>query len=343
MKESYRKIFESLNNDQGNKQEPMNANSKVLIVDSLNTFIRSFTMIQHMNYHGNHIGGLTGFLRSLGYVTNLIKPTRVILVFDGQGSSTNKRYLYPEYKANRGITRITNWDMFESQQEESEAIKNQIVRLIDYLKCLPVDLVSVDKVEADDVIGYLTKKFKQEVVIMSSDRDFLQLVDERVMVYSPIKKKFYDKHLVKKEYGVSTLNFLNQKIVLGDSGDNVPGVKGIGEKTFIKLFPEMQEERMYTLKEMIEKCERETKAKYKDILLFKEQLFINEKLMDLHNPNISDPDIEYLDSMIESPNKELRTKEFLSLYYEDSLGESIRNVNQWLFDNFHTLSKYKVL
>jgi DNA polymerase-1 len=341
MKEEYRKIFDSLNNE---KEDPykIDVNSKVLIIDSLNTFIRSFAMIQHVNYHGNHIGGLTGFLRSLGYVVNMIRPTRVILVFDGQGSSTNKRYLYPEYKANRGISRITNWDMFESQGDESEAIKNQIVRLIDYLKCLPVDLVSVDKIEADDVIGFLTKKLSQEVIVMSSDRDFLQLVNERVTVYSPIKKKFYDKQLVKKEYGVSTSNFLNQKIVLGDSGDNVPGVKGIGEKTFSKLFPEMSEDRRYTLKEMLEKCEKESKPKYKDILLFKEQLQINEKLMDLHDPNIPEKDTEYLLSLIDNPNKGFLMQEFISLYHEDSLGESIRNLNRWLFDNFTTLSKYGV-
>lgn len=338
MNPEHRKILDSLKEE---KPKNLHVNSKVLIIDSLNTFIRSFTMIQHMNYHGNHIGGLTGFLRSLGFVNNLVKPTRIVLVFDGQGSSTNKRYLYPEYKANRGITRITNWDMFESQQEESEAIKNQIVRLIDYLKCLPVDLVSVDKIEADDVIGHLAKQFKDDVVIMSSDRDFLQLVDDRIMVYSPIKKKFYDRHLVKKEYGVSTQNFLNQKVILGDSGDNVPGVKGIGEKTLIKLFPELAEEKRCELTELLEKCERENKPKYKDILNFKNQLLINEKLMDLHNPNISEEDQTYLHQVIENPKKDFNTMQFISLYHEDSLGESIRNVNQWLFDNFRTLSMYK--
>jgi DNA polymerase-1 len=167
-----------------------NVNDKVLLVDALNLFIRSFTVIQHVNVYGNHIGGLTGFLRSLGFVVNMIKPTRIVIVFDGKGSSTNKRYLYPEYKANRGIRRITNWDMFESQQEESEAIKNQIVRLIDYLRCLPVDLVTVDKIEADDVIGKMANMFQKNVVILSSDRDYLQLVSERIHVYSPIKKKY---------------------------------------------------------------------------------------------------------------------------------------------------------
>ena len=65
--------------------------------------------------------------------------------------------------------------------------------------------------------------------------------------------------------------------------------------------------------------------------------------MDLHDPNISESDKEYLDSMINNPDKELKIQEFLNLYYEDSLGESIRNVNQWVFDVFFTLSRYKML
>mgnify|MGYP003342510941 CR=1 FL=1 len=121
-------------------------------------------MIKHMNPHGHHIGGLTGFLKSIGYAIRTIKPTRVILVFDGLGGSTAKRLLYPDYKGNRKLTRVTNWEGFETKEEESEAITNQIVRLIEYLKCLPVDLLMVDKVEADDVIGYLSKALEEVCV-----------------------------------------------------------------------------------------------------------------------------------------------------------------------------------
>lgn len=338
MNENYKKIFDSLKNEDIG---PIGINSKVMIVDSMNVFISAFSMIQHVNYFGNHIGGLSGFLRSLGSYITTIRPTRVILVFDGKGSSTNKKYIYPEYKANRGITRITNWDLFENQAQESEAITNQIVRLIDYLKCLPVDMISVDKVEADDVIGYLVNKFDKEVVVVSTDRDYMQLVSDRVMVYSPRKKMFYDKVVVLKEYGVHPQNFLNQKVIIGDKGDNVPGVKGISYKTFVKLFPEMINERRYTISDMISKCEQESGNKYKDILNFKHQISVNEKLMNLLEPNISEPDQEYLNYVIANPNKSLHTMEFIGLYNEDSLGSSILNVNQWLFDKFRTLSQYK--
>jgi DNA polymerase-1 len=185
MNEEQRRIFESL------KEEKIDTdvNSRVLIIDGLNSFLRAFTAIGWLNKDLLHIGGLTGFLRSLGYTIKLVRPTRVIIVFDGQGGSTNKRYIYPQYKANRGLTRVTNWDTFESQQEESESITNQIVRLIEYLKQLPIDLISIDKIEADDVIGHIVGKLNGEVTIVSSDKDYLQLVTDKVSIYSPIKKK----------------------------------------------------------------------------------------------------------------------------------------------------------
>ena len=100
MSKDYSKFFDQIS-EANQREEVLHKNSKVLIVDSLNTFLRSFVAIHHMNTQGNHIGGLTGFLKSIGSVIRHVEPTRVILVFDGVGGSTNKRYLYPEYKANR--------------------------------------------------------------------------------------------------------------------------------------------------------------------------------------------------------------------------------------------------
>jgi DNA polymerase-1 len=336
MNPEYKKIFDSL------KQEKLeeSINSRILLIDGLNTFLRAFTAIGWVNKELLHIGGLTGFLRSLGYIIKLVRPTRVIVVFDGQGSSTNKRYIYPEYKANRGINRVTNWDSFESQQEESEAITSQLVRLIFYLKSLPVDLISVDKIEADDVIGYITGQLDGEMTIMSSDRDYLQLVSDKITVYSPTKKKFYDRELVLKEYNVTPKNFLTQKILLGDSGDNVPGVKGLGAKTMIKLFPELGTETEVTLDDVLEKCEGKKKI-LESIKNYEFQLRINKRLMDLKEPNIPEEAKEEIKSVILEPKKTMDSQRFLDLYHEDELGNSIPNVIMWLFNNFNQLQKYK--
>jgi 5'-3' exonuclease len=337
MNKSYQDILDSLTNE----KEELGINSKVFIVDGLNNFLRSFAMIQHVNPSGQHIGALTGFLKSMAYGMRLVRPTRVIVVFDGKGSSTNKRYLYPEYKANRGLKRITNWDMFDNQEEESDAIKNQLIRLVDYLRCLPIDLISVDKIEADDVIGYIAKRLGDEVTIMSSDRDYLQLASDRISIYSPTKKKFYEPKDVLKEYEVTAVNFLTQKVLLGDKGDNVPGVKGLGPKTLIKNFPELGKNSMITLEQVLNKCKDSQVPIMRKIYDFRSQLEINRQLMDLDEPNIPEEAQEEIGRMMENANKDYNPAEFTELYNEDQLGQSITNLPSWLFTNFKYLSEYK--
>lgn len=338
MQNRYKEMIDSSND---NKSEELKLNSRVLIIDSLNLFIRSFSVIRHINKNLVPIGGLTGFLRSLGYISNLVRPTRIILVFDGLGASTNKRYIYPEYKANRHISRITNWDAFESQQEESDAITNQIVRLISYLKCLPVDLVIIDKVEADDVIGYICNNINGNITIVSSDRDYLQLVSNNISVYSPIKKVFYNEDKILQEYGVTSLNFLTQKILLGDSGDNVPGVPKLGVKTLLKEFPELGTKELISIDNILNKCKKGNKKLHANILNFKHQLNINKLLMDLSNPNIPEDDQIIINEILNNANKKFDSQEFLRLYNEDDLEESIKNTQNWLFNTFHFISQYK--
>ena len=250
-KNKYADILSKVNNDQRGVQD------SILIIDGLNTFLRSFTMINHINPDGHHIGGLTGFLKSVGYAIKMIDPTKVIIVFDGAGGSNSKRNLYPEYKANRNKSRMTNYSIFSSKDEENESINNQMARLIQYLQCLPVTLISVDGVEADDIIGYLVGKFEKystkEITILSADKDFLQLVSNKVQVYSPTKKKIYKPKDVLDEFGVSSYNFVNYKILMGDSSDNLPGVLGLGPKKLVKLFPELTSNIPATLESIIEK------------------------------------------------------------------------------------------
>ena len=337
MKKQFQDIFDSLKED----KLDLSVNSRVLVIDGLNMFLRCFAVIRHINISGNPIGGLTGFLRSLSYVMKLIHPTRVIVVFDGQGNSTNKKYLYPEYKANRGHTRVTNWDAYENHEEESESMKAQLVRLVEYLKLLPIDLLVIDKIEADDVIGHLAQTIDGKVWIASSDRDYLQLVSDRVTIFSPTKKKFYDQKMVLQEYGVTSQNFLTQKILLGDSGDNVPGVKGIGDKTLIKLFPELAGEDEVSLENILEKCKQEGKKAHSSILAFERQLHVNRQLMNLKEINIPEEALEEINNLVLNPNKEMDSMEFVKLYNEDNLGNSINNIQAWLFNNFKTIQHYK--
>jgi len=321
--------------------------SSILIIDGLNTFLRSFTMINHINPDGHHIGGLTGFLKSIGYAIRMCDPTKVVIVFDGVGGSNARRNLFPDYKANRNVNRMTNYSIFSSKDEEQESINNQMERLIQYLKCLPVTVISIDGLEADDIIGYLANKFQaydetQQVTIMSADKDFLQLVSSKVSVYSPTKKKVYTPKDVLEEYGVSSINFINYKILLGDSSDNVPGVTGLGPKKLTKLYPELTGANHVTLDSIIEKsAELITENKlYLSVVERSRQLYINQQLMLLNGEFLS-PENKQLVKDAFNNSYALNVPIFLQLYHNDKLGESIPNVQSWLTQLFGYPNSFK--
>jgi DNA polymerase-1 len=108
-----------------------------------------------------------------------------------------------------------------------------------YLTHLPVNVISLDHVEADDTIAFLAlDSFKDwNTTVMSSDKDFLQIVSEHVKIWSPTKKKLYGPQDVLNEYGVSSTNFVYYRTLSGDHSDNVPALRGCGLKTVLKAFP----------------------------------------------------------------------------------------------------------
>jgi 5'-3' exonuclease len=310
----------------------------------MNTFLRSFAMIPAINPQGNHVGGLVGFLKSIGYAIKLIRPTRIILVFDGQGNITNRRNTYSDYKANRQIKRITNFQVFSSLEEESESVSTQMLRLLDYLKCLPVNISIIDKIEADDTIAYLSQRLKDNVIIYSADQDFLQLVNNRITVYSPIKKQFYRPNDVFEQYGLYPPNFITMKCLMGDKSDNLPGVKGLGPKKLFKLFPELSGTEKFTLKEAYQKATNnvEEHGLYGNIHLFKNQLEINYQLMSLEDIELLDADQQELDKLIETESYNFNKAKFLGMYEKDLLGRGIPNTEFWLSEVFSYLQNYKI-
>ena len=341
MKNKYADMLSKVNNHQ------RGVTDSILVIDGLNTFLRSFTMINYINSDGHHVGGLTGFLKSVGYAIKMLEPTKVVIVFDGAGGSNSKRNLYPEYKANRNKSRMTNYSIFSSKDEENESISNQMARLIQYLQCLPVTMICIDGIEADDTIGYLVGKFEKftatkEVTILSADKDFLQLVSDKVQVYSPTKKKIYKPKDVLEEFNVSSYNFVNYKILMGDNSDNLPGIDGLGPKKVIKMFPELANDTPTTLNEMLEKAASKIDEHdlYGRIVERKYQLEINSKLMNLQTMPISDTNIEQIQQSFNSPY-DLNAHAFMTMYVADKLGESIPNTPNWLNQVFGPLSIFK--
>ena len=105
-------------------------NDRVLIVDGLNTFIRSFSVNPMINDDGLHIGGMMGFLKSIRYTCDILKPSRCVIVFDGKGGSKRRSKIYPEYKGTRKVKQRLNRnvDWGTAPLDEQQSMKQQMGR-----------------------------------------------------------------------------------------------------------------------------------------------------------------------------------------------------------------------
>ena len=302
-------------------------------------------MLQSMNPQGHHTGGLVGFLRSLGFLMRTVDPTRIICVFDGQASSSSRKNVNSDYKANRNIKRITNWELFDDKEDEYASMTMQMHRLVEYLQCLPITLISIDKVEADDTISYLAQKFGangKKVTIVSSDKDFLQIVDENIEVYSPIKKKTYGKKEVQEEVGMLPKNYLIMKALLGDNSDNLTGIKSLGIKTLLKEFSNLIDKPGVTLKDIRSICEEklQTKKIFARILYDWEKVETNYQLMNLQEPRLGEYEIEIIVNKLKEPIIALQSHTFLKMLEADQIEGLNKNVEGWL-QLFYPLSTYR--
>ena len=312
---------------------------RILMIDGLNLFFRNFAMMNMVNPEGIHIGGLGGFFRSLGAEIRRVNPTQVYVIFDGAGSSNSRKNLLPEYKSGRDLQRITNWDAFDNLEDEHDAKVDQMVRIIQYLKTLPVKTLSIPKVEADDVIAYLSsvvpKDPKDKVFIVSSDKDFLQLINKNVIVYRPMEKEFYTEETVVEKFKMSPHNFILYKTLMGDNSDKVAGVKGLGEKKLYKLFPELSE-RDLTLDDIYNISE----SKFKDNVIYAriiQNIDALERNYNLSKPMIDKNDENYLNEVVKSKDIHYIPDQFIAMYNEDKLGGMIRNVEFWVKDVFEKI------
>ena len=307
-------------------------NDKVLIIDGLNTFIRVFSVIPTTNEDGIHIGGIVGFLRSIGYVINMIRPTRVIIVFDGKGGSNRRRKIYPEYKQNRKTKyRVNRSNSFASQDDEKMNMIMQIQRVVEYLDTLPVTVLSYDNIEADDTIGYICRQVltDSQITIMSTDKDFLQLANGRIKIWSPTKKKMYDEDKVLDEYGISSHNYIWYRVLDGDKSDNISGVRGFGLKTIQKKLPFLSENRIVKLDEVVDELPEH-----------KDTIELNYKLMQLSDVDISGSTKTKIIDAVNSPINRLIKFKFEKMFLEDKLFTALPNVTSWLLNNFNQLNSY---
>lgn len=209
----------------------------VLIIDAMNLFTRCYVVNPTMNTDGEQIGGSIGFIKTLQKLVSEQQPSVVYVAWEG-GGSQRRRKIYSDYKMNRKPEKLNRF--YEDDiPDTDDNKKNQIFKLLAFLKTLPVCQLYVSDCEADDVIAYLCRGTLRETdkTIASSDKDFYQLLDDKTKVYSLHSKTYITKDDVFEKYRVTSSNFAIAKALCGDASDNIPGVKGMGFKTLAKHYP----------------------------------------------------------------------------------------------------------
>lgn len=317
------------------EEEPTSRDDRVLLIDGLNTFIRSYSATPTLNANGEHVGGISGFLASMGSAIKTINPTRVVVVFDGKNSSAKRRSLFPEYKSNRKVKIRLN--RAQSVEKEDNQLQ-QLVRLIDYLETLPITVITMDGCEADDIIAYIANTLldpeKSHAFVMSSDKDFLQLVRNNVHVWSPTRKKLYYEDDVYNEYGIHPQNFSIFRALVGDNSDNIPGAPGLASKTIIKRFPRLAEPEFISLDDFFEYAKElasQSKIKvFHSVVDNEEDIRLYYKIMQLHETIINAATQSNILNTMRAPGRSLSKMDFHRLLVEDGMTNAIKNPEAWL-------------
>lgn len=298
---------------------------KTLIVDGNNLFKIGFHGVKDFYHNGKHVGGVWHFLNTIRKFIDEYNFDKVVVFWDGDSNSSSRKIIYPKYKEHRRN------DMNEFKQD---SFNEQKERIKQYLEEMFVRQVLVDNNEADDLIAYYCQISENEhKTIFSGDKDLTQLISDKVTIYSPNSKKFYKNGDIIKLHDIEVPhdNVKTCKVLMGDKSDNIDGIYFLGEKTLIKLFPEILDQKV-TITDILTKAEdllkedRENKilqnllsGKTKSGIFGEEFFTINEKIVDLSNPLITED-----------------AKELVELYYRESLdpdGRGYKNLIKMMMND----------
>ena len=197
---------------------------KIALIDGYGFVFRAYHSLPPLTRSdGVPVGAVYGFTNMLIKLLASLHVTHVAVVFDS-GSKTFRNDIYPKYKANRPPCPEDLIPQFSIIREAAESLNLAILEKVGF--------------EADDIIATIAKQFAaagDDVVIVSSDKDLMQLVDDRILMYDAMKNKIITANEVKEKFFVMPDKVLDILSLMGDSSDNIPGVKGIGPKTAAEL------------------------------------------------------------------------------------------------------------
>ena len=310
---------------------------KTLIIDGNNLLSIGFNAVNFF-YKNQHIGGLFHFMNVVRKLINEHNFDKIIVFWDGEGYKDIKQKYYPNYKAKRK-------KKFDVSSEKS--FERQKKRIQQYLEEVFIRQVEIPKQEADDIISYYCQISEDEKkIILSSDKDLLQLINENTDVYNPIEKKIYgigSKITLKNNKLLPVQNILTYKIFLGDKSDNIDGIQSLGETKFFKFFPEIFD-RTVNFMDILTKTNEIAKVNktsvIKNILSGKrknqneneEYYNINLKLMDLSIALLKEESIKIVNEIKNEPLEATGRghKNMMTMMMEDGLFKFlIKEDNGW--------------
>ena len=297
---------------------------RVMIVDALNAYFRAFIVNPSISIHGQPIGGLKGFLSILQKLCRDINPDSIVIVWDGPGGSRKRRQQNKNYKEGRKPIRVNRPNNLTPEEQRENMVWQQ-VRLIEYLNELPVIQFRFDEIEADDVISYVSRLPHYEgwqKVIVSNDKDFIQLCDDETVLFRPTQKVVHNKMNIVEQFDIHPRNFALARAIAGDASDNLVGVPRAGLKSIAKNLNFLREDKDVTLHEVFDFCENtESKAKFfTNILDHKDIVISNYKLMQLYAPAISLQSQEKVHYALNNFEHDYNKTEILRMMNQDGFG-----------------------
>jgi 5'-3' exonuclease len=283
-------------------------------------------MSPQLDINGNPIGGLTGFMRSLQKEVRRAKPDRVAICWEGPGGSQKRREKNKNYKLGRKAPRLNREYTFATPEEERENKYSQLVRLTEYLDNLPILQLSIENVEADDIIAWLchcNEYSDWQKLIISNDKDFIQLCDDKTVLVRPGKnEEVLNKNNVLEQYNIHPRNFAWARAITGDKSDNLEGVKGLGLATVAKRFSFLSENQDYTLKDIMTHAKNNnSKIKaYQNVLDSEEIIASNYEIMQLYTSTISSQGANKLKYAIKNDGVDLNRSQIRKMLLKDGIG-----------------------
>lgn len=308
---------------------------RILYIDGYNLFYRMMNKHSAKDTNAEPIGGFIGSVNALQKYVAKFNPTTVYYVFDGIDAGRRRRSMFSGYKDKRGKTnRSTAVKLNDELTEYTNNEQYQISLLFDCLKRLPIKLIAIDSYEADDIIAYLVSENQQHLnIIASTDKDYLQLVNDNTYVWSAQKEVLITPTDLTEKYNIIPENFIYMRTIIGDASDKLKGVKGIGEVDLFKLLPALRTTPyadFWKFWEAIEEIEGESKT-VKKLKEGKDDALMMYRLMCLKDIQPSLPAIEMLRHQIKQQDNKSFSKLTFKLYCIKNNVESVlKNYDNWV-------------